>query len=424
MKKIFFFWFFLSSFFVSAHASVLKLADALSRGLEHTPAITKQKLAEKKLQLDKQLLHDDLSSRLYFRTRLQWIQPLEISYSQQTDDHAFSLFFSKKLYDFGLSNALIKENELDQTVLSLKNTIERKNLRLKIIQAYFDVLLSDLRFKVWNEAMSIAYIAMDRARDRMELKEITDIDYLEKQQQYQEVFLKRTEAEQQQRLSRSKLASVLALDELPEDVEDIIKVDWNKKIPDFEKLLQEIEKHNVDLQLLNKEIALLKQKQHSNQKTYAPELNFEASVSQFSKVTPGSYPAYVRFSLNYPLYEGTSEELKNEQIQLEINQRLQDIRTTKDLLRDQLLALWQKLNLLVLKKKKADINTEYRDYYLDRSRALYELELKSDLGDAMTEYTSAILEQAEVRYEWLLTWEALSLLTEQKALSLIEERGK
>jgi len=88
-------------------------------------------------------------------------------------------------------------------------------------------------------------------------------------------------------------------------------------------------------------------------------------------------------------------------------------------LKHEVLGLWQGLNLLLLKKQKADGLTDYQDYYLDKSRALYEVELESDLGDAMTKFSSAILEQAKVKYQWILTWEALSMLTGDAKLSLL-----
>ena len=40
--------------------------------------------------------------------------------------------------------------------------------------------------------------------------------------------------------------------------------------------------------------------------------------------------------------------------------------------------------------------------YLDRSRALYELELKADLGDAMTKTSEVRLDIARVLFDWAM----------------------
>ena len=49
------------------------------------------------------------------------------------------------------------------------------------------------------------------------------------------------------------------------------------------------------------------------------------------------------------------------------------------------------------------VRGDYRELYLDRSRALYELEVKTDLGDAMTEMSAVELDQARAEFEWIMT---------------------
>ena len=53
---------------------------------------------------------------------------------------------------------------------------------------------------------------------------------------------------------------------------------------------------------------------------------------------------------------------------------------------------------------------DYRELYLDRSRALYELEVKTDLGDAMTEITAVNLDRARAEFAWLMTLAELDAL--------------
>jgi len=281
------------------------------------------------------------------------------------------------------------------------------------------VHLSDLSFNVWNEGLSIAFIRMDRSRDKVELKILTEIDFLSLQKTYQTALLNRTEAEQKQRLARSLLAQSMSSNELPSDLEKLDTVDWKRKVPDYDLLVASTLENNDDIKLIANKIHVLQQKQQSNKYAFGPSLSLEADVKGYSKETSGTTPASVRLLFEYPIYSGNAESLKNEQYQIEIA-RLQNQKQIKiNSLKHEVLGLWQGLNLLLLKKQKADGLTDYQDYYLDKSRALYEVELESDLGDAMTKFSSAILEQAKVKYQWILTWEALSMLTGDAKLSLL-----
>ena len=53
----------------------------------------------------------------------------------------------------------------------------------------------------------------------------------------------------------------------------------------------------------------------------------------------------------------------------------------------------------------------HRDLYLDRSRAIYEMEVKTDLGDAMVRLSEAQLADARNRFARALAWERLKVLT-------------
>ena len=56
------------------------------------------------------------------------------------------------------------------------------------------------------------------------------------------------------------------------------------------------------------------------------------------------------------------------------------------------------------------VRGDYRELYLDRSRALYELEVKTDLGDAMTEISALRLDTAFAEFEWMTTQAELAAL--------------
>gem|GEM_PF-4632036 len=57
--------------------------------------------------------------------------------------------------------------------------------------------------------------------------------------------------------------------------------------------------------------------------------------------------------------------------------------------------------------------TDYRELYMDRSRALYDLEVKTDLGDAMIQISEAHLRDASQRFKMTLLIAQLNLLARE-----------
>ena len=75
--------------------------------------------------------------------------------------------------------------------------------------------------------------------------------------------------------------------------------------------------------------------------------------------------------------------------------------------------LENRLALEDLKARMTQVKTlgDYRELYLDRSRALYELEVHTDLGDAMVQMSVVRLERAKVEFDWRLARARLAALT-------------
>ncbi|HCL94912.1 MAG TPA: hypothetical protein DIC24_09855, partial [Gammaproteobacteria bacterium] len=68
----------------------------------------------------------------------------------------------------------------------------------------------------------------------------------------------------------------------------------------------------------------------------------------------------------------------------------------------------------------AEADENYRSYYQDRSRAMYEMEMRSDLGDAQAAAAEAMLEAARVDFEQALLWTELDALL-ARPLALTED---
>ena len=80
-------------------------------------------------------------------------------------------------------------------------------------------------------------------------------------------------------------------------------------------------------------------------------------------------------------------------------------------LRQTVLDLVQELETRNVERAAARVRISYRDLYLDRSRALYEMEVRTDLGDAMTQMTAAQWEAAQAEFRLALAWAKIDALT-------------
>ncbi len=93
---------------------------------------------------------------------------------------------------------------------------------MAIIQRYLDVLLADLSYASWNEAMAVAYVQFDRAGNRAELGQVSELQVAELEREFLQVLRKRVASEAGQRLTRSLLAQAIGHPrDLPRDLIDV-----------------------------------------------------------------------------------------------------------------------------------------------------------------------------------------------------------
>lgn len=118
--------------------------------------------------------------------------------------------------------------------------------QLYILKSYLDVSLSDLVFMADNEIMSSAFIQFDRAKTRMELKQYSELFVAEKEANYYEQLQRYQSSGATQRITRAVLAQEInSTGRLPRDVIPMPKWDLPKELPEFNGLLNNIEKNNL-----------------------------------------------------------------------------------------------------------------------------------------------------------------------------------
>lgn len=79
-------------------------------------------------------------------------------------------------------------------------------------------------------------------------------------------------------------------------------------------------------------------------------------------------------------------------------------------LRQQILELLLLLDIYKVASERNQAETLWRDYYLERSRTLYEQEVKSDIGDAMTQQSRVRLQKQQIEFCRALTLAQLNAL--------------
>ena len=359
------------------------------------------------------LLHADSAYgfRAFILGEGRYIEPSPIALDQSQNDSQISLVAQMRLYDFGRTANTEKAAmaEIKSSEWLYKNAVNQ--YRIAVLESFFNVLLADLQFIRDNEEMSIVYINFDRTQMRNELGQRSDIDLLESQSGYQKVRRKVYASRSMQRSTRSQLANIL--NRPGELVADIIEPELpvvNRPIPEVEPLQEKALKDNPVLVALRAKVEAGEKRLASARAGYRPTLAGEAQVSEYNRIA-GNYNEWeASLILNVPLLNGGKVKADVAQQQAELIRLKAELRKAEMDVQQAILENWQMLDTLRIEREQMKALLDYRDLYLDRSRALYEMEVKTDLGDSMVEVSEARLKLARAKFNTALTWARLEAL--------------
>jgi outer membrane protein TolC len=327
------------------------------------------------------------------------------------DDHKGSLLMRKSLYDFGRSHAQQQAAGSEVQAMDVRYQSQYEQRRLAIMRAFFDVLLADQENFRDNEALAVAYIELDRLRTRKELGQTSDIDVLEQERHYQAIRYQLLQSESRQRLTRSTLANQLNRPgQLPSE---LATPDFNhaaEPLPEYEQLLGLAQQHNPTVQALHLELEAAQRRVASARSEKLPRLDAELEASSYSRELGSNDRWRAGITLSVPIYNGdrinaavAREQATVMRLQAALEQAQQELRQT-------VLDSWFALKQLVLQRDQAKSELNYRELYLDRSRANYEMEVKADLGDAMVRLSDAQLALVKNDFDTALAREQLRVL--------------
>jgi outer membrane protein TolC len=321
----------------------------------------------------------------------------------ESDDSAASLILSKPLYDFGLQDSL--ENKLDLQLKALEYqkrlVIERR--RLQIMEKYFAVLNADNNFITENEALAIGFIRYDNALQDQELGLVPEIEVLRLQSAYEVTRQRRSLAMQQQRLTRAILAEAMGYpDQLSSDLE-IPVIDTGRGLPDdLTTLVDRALQFSLEAQVVQANTQAAQAGIGIAAATDNPSLGLELEASSYQRESRLRDDWRASLYIEIPLYSSSPAGEIN-LAKAHYNQALANQQQLQSHLRLEVLKLWQQIQQLRLELQGKAIEQDYRDKYLDRSRAEYELEFKTDLGRSNTERLQSL-------YAFELAYQRLSTL--------------
>jgi outer membrane protein TolC len=242
------------------------------------------------------------------------------------------------------------------------------------------------------------------------MKEISDVDLMDAEATYEQALLVRNASDQARRLSRQRLANVLGRpDVLPSEVlapKFKAAVTPEEVSVWVERALQQ----SPEIQAAQAQYAAAQQALTAARNSGGPTLEAEGQVAAYSRKIGSREPWQAALIFNLPLQDGGAEEANVAKA------RAQQLRTQAELeavrleVREQVLALWLELQRLRGQLRANQQYSDFRELYLDRSRAEYELEMRTDLGDAMVQASDARLRHLQYQRDALIAQAKLELL--------------
>jgi len=349
--------------------------------------------------------------RAYADLTPEWADPTTPGEDSVNDSRA-RVIVSKPLYDFGRQSAYRDSAAAGVASSELAVLDARARRRLAIMERFFDVLLADQHYAVLNEEMAQRYVAFDRIRERHSLGQISEVDLAAAENHYREALDARTDAEKRRVATRSQLALALGRrDALPAELAEPALPALTREIPEPHAVYAQALAASPRVQALKQDLDAARRALTAERARRRPVLSAEFEAAEYRRALASRNDLRATLNLRLPLYQGGEVDAALALAAGEVAVREARLQQLEHELKQAVLDLVQQLEALKVKRDTARRRVAYRDLYLDRSRALYELEVRTDLGDALTRLTEAQWLAAKADYEMALTWARLDALT-------------
>lgn len=397
----------------SAHAQSsppLTLAHALAAAEEAHPDLRLAEAERAASVAERELAASRGDWNVNFEAGLRRARPS--TGGNDLSDNSARLAARKNLYDFGRT-ALSEQAAADTVAARDLNLLEtRDRRRIEIMARFFDTLTADMQYTAASEYMAVAYVTFDNGRDRFRVGQISAADLAELEHRYQELRVKRNEAQARLRATRALLASAMNRPgQLAGELEDPPLPGNNRRLPEFETLLPLLQEHSPRLRAQRSLLAAAARRLEALRAEDSPSLDAELEAANYTRETPTRDNLKAGVVLTWPLYQGRriSAQVAREQAQFH---RLQaEAEKLAMDLTQALLETWLEIGELQhTVREAAKKQTAYRDLALEQARGLYELELRAHLGDAMAATMEAKLRERRTEYRLALALARLEAL--------------
>lgn len=349
---------------------------------------------------------------IWLEGRARWIEPADNTADDSRDDHKASLLVRKNLYDFGRSSAQQAAAVAELAGSEQAYLDSARQRKMEVMRRYFDVLRADMEFARDDEAMAVAYVTLDRLRNRHELGKVSELEILTMENEYQQARLSRTISENRMRVARAQLAIVLNRPGmLPSNLARPELPQLQRGLPEYELLLTKALADNPQLQALRKRVEAARQRLDGAYAGRRPRISGELEAAEYSRSMGANDKLRASLYVEVPLYDGGITQSAVARQQAELYRAQAELIEGERVLRQAVLEQWTELKNLHIEHERVIAQRNFRDLYLDRSRALYEMEVQADLGDAMVRLSEAQLDELNVDFAMVLAWERMDALT-------------
>lgn len=343
--------------------------------------------------------------------RLRYVEPNENSPDQSHDDNAVSLFVSKPLYDFGRSEAQTSAADAQKRASELAYIDAFNARRIEVMQRFFDVIIADHEFLRDNEDMAHRFVRVDKARDRMELGQLAEVEVLRLETIYQERRLNRYRSEARQRSTRANLAIALNKpNDLPGEVVYPELPSLKRDIPDELALQKLALEKNPAVIASRASVQSAQARVDAARASDNAILSAEAEASSFSREIGSRDDARIGLRLEIPLFTGGKNEAAVAKARAELRQARANAVAVEAKVLEAVLAAALDIRTLRAQLQQAEAQRDWSEQNLDLRRSQYELEQQATLGDAMVEIAKSELFTARTQFQLALTWARLDAL--------------
>jgi len=231
---------------------------------------------------------------------------------------------------------------------------------------------------------------------------------------YQRVRHQRLQSQNQQRATRSRLA--LALNrptDLPAELVMPPLPAVERELPDVELMQERALQHNPRLQALRAQAEAARQRVHAARAGARPTLRGAVEAYDYSRQLGRDDTFRAGLHLDVPLFTGGAVDAAVAKEQADVYRTQAELAQLEHEIRQTVLDTWLELEELRIRLQGVRALGSFRELYLDRSRALYEMEVKTDLGDSMVKLSDAQLQELQAKFDIELAWARMDALTGQ-----------